>query len=60
MTVVDQIGVTPFDDANVGMWSAVAEDGEPHIEVCWEINVVKWKELLEESVRRMPRARSAV
>ena len=51
MTVVDQLGVTPFDDDNVSMWNAVREDGEPHVTVCWEIDIPKWKALLESSVR---------
>lgn len=51
MTVVDELGVTSSDDANVDMWKAFRDDGEPHITVCWEIDVARWKELLEKSVR---------
>ena len=51
MTVVDQLGVTAYDTANVGMWHAVNPDGSPHITVCWELDVPGWKALLEKSVR---------
>jgi hypothetical protein len=36
MTVVDQIGVT---------------DKVPNVEVCWEIDVVLWKEVLYKTLR---------
>lgn len=52
MTVVDQIGVTPHDTANVAMWQPAVKRGEPHITVCWEIDVARWKALLEQSVNR--------
>lgn len=46
MTVVDQCNVTPYDTANVEMWRPLVQKGAPHITVCWEIDVRRWKELL--------------
>jgi purine nucleosidase len=47
MTVVDQLGVTHHDTANVGMWGPLTKK----ITVCWEIDVKRWKDLLEQCVR---------
>lgn len=46
MTVVDELGVTPYDTANVEMWQPLVQKGDPHITVCWEIDTKRWKELL--------------
>ncbi len=52
MTVIDQLGVTPHDTANVAMWQPATGKGAPHITVCWEIDVPRWKALLEKCVRQ--------
>ncbi len=52
MTVVDQIGVTPHDTANVTIWRPLVKKGAPHISVCWEIDVSRWKAILEQCVRQ--------
>jgi purine nucleosidase len=52
MTVVDQLGVTPDDAVHVAMWQPTVSRGEPHITVCWEIDVARWKSLLEQCVRQ--------
>ncbi len=52
MTVVDEIGVTSFDNSSVEMWQPLTSQGEPHISVCWELDVSRWKQLLEQCVRR--------
>jgi purine nucleosidase len=46
MTVVDQLNVTDYGTENVAMWQPLTTNGEPHITVCWEIDVKRWKELL--------------
>ena len=46
MTVVDQIGVTDRGTTNVSMWEPLTKKGAPHITVCWEIDVKRWKDLL--------------
>ncbi|GAB4407786.1 MAG: nucleoside hydrolase [Anaerolineae bacterium] len=51
MTVVDQLGVTPYDTPNVAMWQPLVQRGEPHITVCWEIDARRWKELLYATMR---------
>ena len=51
MTVVDQLGVATEDTGNVAMWKPHREKREPHITVCWEIDVKRWKELLVRSVK---------
>lgn len=50
MTVVDQLDVAARDFGNVAMWKPHRDKGEPNVEVCWEIDVKRWKELLEYSV----------
>ena len=37
-TVVDQLGVTPYDTANVAAWQPIVGRGEPHVTICWEID----------------------
>ena len=51
MTVVDQLGVAPYDTANVAMWQPLVARGEPHITVCWEIDNQRWKELLYKTMQ---------
>ncbi|MBN1680217.1 MAG: nucleoside hydrolase [Anaerolineae bacterium] len=51
MTVVDEIGVAPYDTANVAMWQPLAQKGDPHITVCWEIDAKRWKDLLIKTVQ---------
>lgn len=50
MTVVDQLGVINDRDGSVAMWRPLVANGAPHITVCWEIDIVGWKALLERSV----------
>ncbi len=51
MTVVDQLGVTVHDTANVEMWRPHVEKGEPWVTVCWEIDAARWKDLLYQTMR---------
>ncbi len=55
MTVVDQLGSAYRDAHNhmpsVPMWQPLAQAGEPHITVCWEIDNRRWKELLYQTMR---------
>ena len=51
MTVVDQLGVTVHDTANVEMWRPLREKGEPWVTVCWEIDAGRWKDLLYQTMR---------
>lgn len=51
MTIVDQLHVAKPGDYPVSMWRELYEAGDPHITVCWDIDVPKWKDLLERSVR---------
>lgn len=51
MTVVDQLGVTVHETANVEMWRPLREKGEPWVTVCWEIDAQRWKELLYRTMR---------
>jgi purine nucleosidase len=51
MTVVDQLGVTAHDTANVEMWRPLREKGEPWVTVCWEIDTKHWKDLLYQTMR---------
>ena len=44
MTVVDQLDVAD-DERNADLWAPVIETGRA-VEVCWEIDVPAWKELL--------------
>jgi len=50
-TVVDQLGVTPYDTANVAAWQPIVGRGEPHVTICWEIDTRRWKDLLYQSMR---------
>ena len=47
MTVVDQLNVTQHNTDNVAMWKPLTRK----ITVCWEIDVQRWKALLEKCVR---------
>lgn len=51
MTIVDQRGVTNYDTANVAVWQPLVRKGAPHISVCWEIDVKRWKELLYKTMQ---------
>lgn len=51
MTVVDQLGVTVHDTANVEMWRPLREKGAPWTTVCWEIDAKRWKDLLYQTMR---------
>ena len=51
MTVVDQLGVTVHDTANVEMWRPHVEKGAPWVTVCWEIDAARWKDLLYQTMR---------
>lgn len=51
MTIVDQRGVTHYDTANVAVWQPIVHKGAPHISVCWEIDVKRWKELLYKTMQ---------
>ena len=52
MTIVDQLGVTTQDTANGAMWQSAIKRDLPQITVCWEIDVIRWKALLELCVRK--------
>ena len=49
MTVVDQLDVAD-DERNAPLWKPLIERGR-NAQVCWEIDVPKWKELLYSSLR---------
>jgi purine nucleosidase len=49
MTVVDALDVVD-DERNANTWAALLEV-EPNVEVCWEIDVPAWKELLYSALR---------
>lgn len=49
MTVVDALGVAG-DLRNREIWGPLAERG-PNVEVCWEIDVRRWKGMLVEALR---------
>jgi len=49
MTVVDQLDVAD-DERNAPLWEPLIERGR-NVEVCWEIDVPKWKELLYSVLR---------
>lgn len=51
MTVVDELGVTKYDTANVEMWQPLVKKGEPHITVCWTIDAKRWKALLYDLIK---------
>jgi purine nucleosidase len=46
MTVVDGCNVTSYDTANVEMWQPLVKKGEPNVNVCWELDNERWKDLL--------------
>jgi len=49
MTVVDQLDVAD-DERNAPLWEPLIERGR-NVEVCWEIDIPKWKELLYSVLR---------
>jgi len=49
MTVVDQLDIAD-DERNAPLWKPLIERGR-NVEVCWEIDVSKWKELLYSTLR---------
>ena len=51
MTVVDELHVAVHKTGNVAMWQSQRSLGAPNISVCWEIDVPRWKALLDKSVR---------
>ncbi len=51
MTVVDQLNVTARGTGNVAMWQPVVARGTPHVTVCWDIDVARWKALLYDCLR---------
>lgn len=51
MTVVDALNVTKHTTGNVAMWSPHRAKGDPHITVCWEIDIPRWKDLLFDLLR---------
>ncbi len=52
MTVVDQLNITDGGDENVSMWQPLVKQGPANATVCWEIDAVRWKALLEQSVQQ--------
>jgi purine nucleosidase len=51
MTVVDELHIAGHQTANVAMWEPQRNQGAPNITICWEIDIPRWKALLEKSVR---------
>jgi purine nucleosidase len=49
MTVVDALGVTR-DTRNHALWRPLV-DREPHVTICWEIDIPRWKEALYSTLR---------
>ncbi len=49
MTVVDQLGVT-HDERNLSVWGEIRRR-PPNVTVCWEIDVMAWKESLYRSLQ---------
>ena len=49
MTVVDHLDVAD-DERNAPLWKPLIEQGR-NTQVCWEIDVPKWKELLYSTLR---------
>ena len=49
MTVVDQLGVAD-DPRNRAVWSPLLKR-EPNVSVCWEIDVARWKDMLNQVLR---------
>jgi hypothetical protein len=45
MTVVDKLNVASSAPNSI-VWQPVTARGWPHISVCWEIDINRWKELL--------------
>jgi inosine-uridine nucleoside N-ribohydrolase len=56
MTVVDQLGVTSkaYHASTSGATAVDKEDvegKEPNVEVCWAIDIPRWKETLYRTIR---------
>jgi purine nucleosidase len=51
MTVVDQLSVVNAKDGSVSRTWEAHLGRPPHVRVCWEIDVPRWKALLERSVK---------
>ena len=47
MTIVDELHVTSTEPYRDPKWGP----REPNIEVCWEINIARWKEVLYKTLR---------
>ena len=47
MTVVDQLDVTGTPPYSDPFWA----DKQPNIEVCWELDVARWKEMLYKTLK---------
>jgi purine nucleosidase len=50
MTVVDPLDVVRRGLADMAGWPAVAAEREPHVTVCWEIDVARFKEMVYRAV----------
>jgi purine nucleosidase len=50
MTVVDPLDVVRRGLADMAGWPAVAAAREPHVSVCWEIDVARFKEMVFRAV----------
>jgi purine nucleosidase len=50
MTVVDELHVAGHQTGNVAVWEPQRCLGAPNISVCWEIDIPRWKALLEKTV----------
>jgi len=46
MTVVDQLDAVPRGLGDTAGWPTEATGGDPHVSVCWEIDVARFKERL--------------
>lgn len=51
MTIVDQRNVARHDVPPVEMWRFHRAQSEPKVAVCWEIDPLRWKELLYSLMR---------
>lgn len=51
MTVVDELHVAGHRTGNVVVWEPQRSLGAPNISICWEIDIPRWKALLEKTVR---------
>jgi hypothetical protein len=46
MTVVDQLDAVPRGLGDTSGWPTEATGNDPHVTVCWEIDVARFKERL--------------